>query len=197
MQFPKRNLALAALGAGAVIAPAPATADAAPIVAQVRELDPVVEMTQRAHAKAARRHVRLERTNAQLKGERPDRSRRELRYWSIGHLREENRDLRRENRKLRRSAATQGAATATATATGSGTTTPGNLQAIAACESGGDPSAVDASGTYRGKYQFDQQTWQSVGGSGDPAAAPEAEQDARAQQLMAQRGSNPWPVCGG
>ena len=52
---------------------------------------------------------------------------------------------------------------------------------IAACESGGDPTAVDASGTYRGKYQFDQRTWQSVGGSGDPAAAPEAEQDARAR----------------
>ncbi len=71
------------------------------------------------------------------------------------------------------------------------------LNSIAACESGGDPGAVDASGTYRGKYQFDQQTWASVGGSGDPAAAPEAEQDARAQQLLSQSGSSPWPVCGG
>jgi hypothetical protein len=72
----------------------------------------------------------------------------------------------------------------------------GSLGAIAACESGGDPSAVDASGTYRGKYQFDQRTWESVGGSGDPAAASEAEQDARAQALIAQRGASPWPVCG-
>ncbi|MEA2124800.1 MAG: resuscitation-promoting factor RpfE [Solirubrobacteraceae bacterium] len=70
------------------------------------------------------------------------------------------------------------------------------LQAIAACESGGDPTAVDASGTYRGKYQFDQGTWESVGGTGDPAAAPEAEQDRRAQILMSRAGSSPWPVCG-
>jgi hypothetical protein len=60
----------------------------------------------------------------------------------------------------------------------------------------GRPTAVSAGGTYRGKYQFDVQTWQSVGGTGDPAAAPEAEQDARAAALAAQRGSSPWPVCG-
>ena len=70
------------------------------------------------------------------------------------------------------------------------------LDAIAACESGGDPTAVDPSGTYRGKYQFDLGTWASVGGSGDPAAAPEAEQDYRAALLMSQAGSSPWPVCG-
>ena len=57
------------------------------------------------------------------------------------------------------------------------------LDSIAACESGGDPTAVDSSGTYRGKYQFDTGTWASVGGSGDPAAAPEAEQDYRAALL--------------
>ena len=70
------------------------------------------------------------------------------------------------------------------------------LDAIASCESGGDPTAVDSSGTYRGKYQFDLGTWASVGGSGDPAAAPEAEQDYRAALLMSQAGSSPWPVCG-
>jgi hypothetical protein len=70
------------------------------------------------------------------------------------------------------------------------------LNAIAACESGGDPTAVSADGTYRGKYQFDYGTWASVGGSGDPAAAPEAEQDYRAALLYAQSGSSPWPVCG-
>ena len=46
----------------------------------------------------------------------------------------------------------------------------GTLDAIASCESGGDPTVVDSSGIYRGKYQFDMQTWASVGGSGDPAA---------------------------
>jgi len=70
------------------------------------------------------------------------------------------------------------------------------LESIAACESGGDPTAVDPSGTYRGKYQFDLGTWASVGGSGDPAAAPEAEQDYRAALLFSQSGSSPWPVCG-
>jgi soluble lytic murein transglycosylase-like protein len=70
------------------------------------------------------------------------------------------------------------------------------LDAIAACESGGDPTAVDASGTYYGKYQFDTGTWASVGGSGSPADASEAEQDYRASLLYSRAGSSPWPVCG-
>jgi transglycosylase-like protein len=70
------------------------------------------------------------------------------------------------------------------------------LEAIASCESGGDPSAVSADGSYRGKYQFSYETWTAVGGSGDPAAASEAEQDYRAALLYAQSGSSPWPVCG-
>lgn len=72
----------------------------------------------------------------------------------------------------------------------------GVLARIAQCESGGDPRAVSAGGTYRGKYQFDRQTWASVGGRGDPAAAPEAEQDKRAAILYERRGPQPWPVCG-
>ena len=70
------------------------------------------------------------------------------------------------------------------------------LDAIGACESGGDPTAVDASGTYYGKYQFDVGTWASVGGSGSPADASEAEQDYRASILYSRAGSSPWPVCG-
>lgn len=70
------------------------------------------------------------------------------------------------------------------------------LEAIASCESGGDPTIVSSDGSYRGKYQFAVGTWESVGGSGDPAAAPEAEQDYRAALLYAQAGSSPWPVCG-
>jgi hypothetical protein len=70
------------------------------------------------------------------------------------------------------------------------------LDAIGACESGGDPTAVSSDGSYRGKYQFDYGTWESVGGSGDPAAASESEQDYRAALLYAQSGSSPWPVCG-
>ncbi|HYJ21203.1 MAG TPA: transglycosylase family protein [Solirubrobacterales bacterium] len=70
------------------------------------------------------------------------------------------------------------------------------LESIAACESGGDPTIVSSDGSYRGKYQFDFGTWESVGGSGDPAAAPEQEQDYRAALLYSQAGSSPWPVCG-
>lgn len=70
------------------------------------------------------------------------------------------------------------------------------LEAIASCESGGNPSAVSSSGTYRGKYQFSYSTWASVGGSGDPAAASVAEQDYRAALLYSRAGSSPWPICG-
>ena len=70
------------------------------------------------------------------------------------------------------------------------------LEAIAACESGGDPTAVSSSGAYRGKYQFSYATWAAVGGSGDPAAAPEAEQDYRAALLYERSGPGQWPVCG-
>ena len=73
---------------------------------------------------------------------------------------------------------------------------PPQLQAIAACESGGNPRAVSSNGTYRGKYQFSLSTWQGVGGKGDPAAASEAEQDKRAAMLYARSGAGQWPVCG-
>ena len=68
--------------------------------------------------------------------------------------------------------------------------------ALRNCESGGNYQAVSPSGLYRGAYQFDLGTWASVGGSGDPALAPPAEQDHRAQVLWSQRGSAPWPICG-
>lgn len=67
----------------------------------------------------------------------------------------------------------------------------GALERIAACESGGDPTAVNPNGHY-GKFQFDIPTWNSVGGSGNPAAASEAEQNKRAAILYSQRGSAPW-----
>lgn len=70
------------------------------------------------------------------------------------------------------------------------------MEAIASCESGGNPAAVSAGGTYRGLYQFDYGTWESVGGSGDPAAASAAEQTYRAALLYSESGSSPWPVCG-
>jgi peptidoglycan hydrolase-like protein with peptidoglycan-binding domain len=82
-----------------------------------------------------------------------------------------------------------------ASASASGTS-DATLARIAQCESGGDPTAVSADGTYRGKYQFDRATWEQMGGTGDPADAPEAEQDRIAAKLLAARGTAPWPVCG-
>ncbi|MFI7066434.1 transglycosylase family protein [Kribbella sp. NPDC050124] len=66
---------------------------------------------------------------------------------------------------------------------------------VAQCESGGNPRAVNPAGYY-GLFQFDLQTWRSVGGSGNPAKASAAEQLMRAKKLYAQRGAQPWPVCG-
>ncbi|WP_306325050.1 resuscitation-promoting factor [Streptomyces venezuelae] len=68
--------------------------------------------------------------------------------------------------------------------------------ALAACESGGRPNAVDPSGTYGGLYQFDPGTWRSLGGSGTAQNAPAAEQTFRAKKLYVQRGASPWPHCG-
>jgi hypothetical protein len=183
------KLAGAALCAGALTLPAPTAAHA--VVDRAQVLEPIVEITDRAHDRAVRTNVRLQRTNAGLRGVRADRGRaRELSDWSIDHVRERTRELRSENRRLRRAARARTAPVAGDAAT------PAHLQAIAACESGGDPSAIGGDGAYRGKYQFDQGTWASVGGSGDPAAAPEAEQDKRAAMLYAQAGASPWPTCG-
>ncbi|MGW1764730.1 ubiquitin-like domain-containing protein [Streptomyces sp. NPDC002073] len=68
--------------------------------------------------------------------------------------------------------------------------------ALARCESGGRPGAVDASGTYGGLYQFDVGTWRGLGGSGRAQDASASEQTFRAKKLYVQRGASPWPHCG-
>ena len=94
------------------------------------------------------------------------------------------------------SAATTRSATTKDAATTPSGTADATLAKIAQCESGGDPTAVSSTGQYRGKYQFDRQTWRANGGKGDPAAASEATQDRIAAKLLAARGTQPWPVCG-
>ncbi len=71
-----------------------------------------------------------------------------------------------------------------------------NWEALARCESGGRPDAVDPSGTYGGLYQFDTPTWRSLGGSGRPQDAPAAEQTYRAKTLYVRSGAAAWPHCG-
>jgi hypothetical protein len=156
----------------------------------------------RAHRAERLRHrvVHLARAldRAQGRKVRVKGERRRAEWASEHKLRHRAHVLRHELAKARQpavSAATTSTA-GTAAAPAARGAASGTLEAIAACESGGNPAAVGGGGAYRGKYQFDQQTWQSVGGSGDPAAASEAEQDYRASILYSRSGSTPWPVCG-
>jgi hypothetical protein len=193
-----RRHALTFAAAGAALAASPTAALGAdrpdvPPVPPALDADPpgphdtvAARMHAHVHPRLVDQVVAAARTRARLRREtlRPA-YRRAADGWSPRRLRAERRQLRRELRRLR------------AGHDGTGAAIPAGLQAIAACESGGNPRAVDATGTYRGKYQFDLRTWQAVGGSGDPAAAPEAEQDRRAAILLARAGTAPWPVCGG
>ena len=71
-----------------------------------------------------------------------------------------------------------------------------NWAALADCESGGNPQAVNSAGPYYGLYQFSQPTWESVGGSGLPTENSASEQTYRAQILYNRSGAGQWPVCG-
>ncbi len=178
------------------------------------------QATDAAHKRLVRRHMTVARRYADLKDITLDEpalgsahmanASGEVRE-ATSRLRDKNETLREERRAERRAAERAGAGSATGSSTnasgsgsdsaaGSGGTggggASGSLESIAQCESGGDPSAVGGGGTYGGKYQFDRQTWESVGGSGDPASASESEQDSRAQSLLQQRGTSPWPTCG-
>ena len=184
-----KNRSLAMLGAaGALAAPASAIAladEPAPATGPGTlraEFDG--SPTARADMRDHMHDVLLRRDHRLAKQAGAKRSNAHL--WSNGKLR---RDVSRLRRDLRARAS---AATSTPTA---GAASAG-MESIAACESGGDPHAIGGGGAFRGKYQFTYQTWAAVGGTGDPAAAPEAEQDRRAATLMATSGSQNWPVCG-
>lgn len=70
-----------------------------------------------------------------------------------------------------------------------------NWPALARCESGGNPNAVNPSGYY-GLYQFSLSTWRAVGGSGNPTDYGYWEQTYRAWKLYRASGRSPWPHCG-
>ncbi|MFI6325467.1 ubiquitin-like domain-containing protein [Nonomuraea sp. NPDC050556] len=74
-----------------------------------------------------------------------------------------------------------------------------NWAALAACESHGNPRAVNAGGPYYGLYQFNLAMWQAVGGTRTPNVWPAAEQTYRAQllyQRVGGRWQGQWPHCG-
>lgn len=81
-------------------------------------------------------------------------------------------------------------------ATGGGDAAGLNWARLAACESGGNPTIVSASGKYHGLYQFSVSTWAAVGGTGLPSQASADEQTARAQMLYNRSGAGQWPHCG-
>lgn len=71
-----------------------------------------------------------------------------------------------------------------------------NWDALAQCESGGNPRAIGGGGKYRGLYQFMLSTWQNLGGQGDPIEHSSGEQTYRAKLLYKRSGRSPWPTCG-
>jgi hypothetical protein len=183
------------LAVAAAPASASASAPASPLKATLpgegggSGLAPLVHV---AKIPLVRRDVRLARLIAHVRGEQlRDGYTRIVRRFTVEKLARHHRHLRRELRQARR---TRRAAAREARAARGSTASPA-LQAIAACESGGNPTTDTGNGFY-GKYQFTRETWQAVGGSGNPAAAPESEQDRRAAALYAQAGAGQWPVCG-
>jgi hypothetical protein len=145
----------------------------------------VVQRSVEAHRKLVAKNDKLAHKLAHANDHKLDGDRTEvIRTFTRPRLRAENRELAGKLHKLQGSS-TSGGGGASA-----------QLESIASCESGGDPASIGGGGAFRGKYQFDYGTWASVGGKGDPAAAPEAEQDKRAQMLLDRSGTSPWPVCG-
>jgi hypothetical protein len=153
------------------------------------------DMRAAAIATLANRHVYFARRYHRLLGDRLSLSERRVLRRQVSQLdpaaiRAKTRDVRGDIRSLRRKLdlKVNGGAPPVPI--------PPQLSSIAECESGGDPRAVSAGGTYRGKYQFSFATWRSVGGTGDPAEATETEQDRRAAKLYRTGGPGHWPVCG-
>jgi hypothetical protein len=176
----RTTLATAAL-AGAFAVPAGAKAPSHPL------LHPTIagrtvgaQLRAAAHDTLVRRDARLAHAVERLGGDAP--SRHALALMSNGALRRLHARLIADKHDLKAAAEAPPVS--------------GTLQAIAACESGGNPRAIGGGGAFRGKYQFTYATWAAMGGSGDPAAAREAEQDRLAAKLYASAGAGQWPVCG-
>jgi transglycosylase-like protein len=180
-------------------AAAPATAQS-PVTDPHQPIGPVLignttaNHKYKQHAKLAKRFLKLRnranRLIAKRDGHRKPKAVRTAKQvrWSNHALRHEIRLLQKRISRVKRHLRVRRAVL------GSGVRAM--LERIAACESHGNPRAIGGGGAFRGKYQFTFGTWATVGGKGDPAAAPESEQDRRAAMLLARSGSSPWPVCG-
>jgi hypothetical protein len=160
----------------------PVTAQITPTHAEIR------------HQRLVRRYLRLRNVANRLIARRDDRrtprfvrtTKKE--HWSNRGLGRAVRTMRKRIRHVR--------ADLRAHRAGLTPAVRATLERIAACESRGNPRAIGGGGAFRGKYQFTFGTWAAVGGRGDPASAPESEQDIRAAMLLRSSGSSPWPICG-
>ena len=146
---------------------------------------------QRAHRTLVTRNVRLAHKVARAREHKlPHGRTARVRGYTRPRLRAENREL---SAKLHRIAGT--------TSSTGGSASP-QLQAIAACESGGDPHSIGGGGAFRGKYQFTYGTWASVGGyrrsrRGPRGRAGQAGADAARQvRLVALAGLRPVAPSG-
>ncbi len=155
--------------------------------AVIRSLQARPEMNHARHHRVLRSHrIQLRNTKREL-GE------------TLAAARAAKRAAAREAKRAAAAAAAAAAAGAAASSAPASTASGGAggyaSGSTAQCESGGDPSAVSADGTYRGKWQFDQQTWDAHAPAGwqgvDPAAAPEAVQDQAAGNVT----YDAWPNC--
>ena len=186
--------AVLAVGATALAIPTAAHADAqssvqVPLAGHLTVASQMrAEHTQLAQQRLTRKAARLADrvAEARNRGFSPRAFKRRVNDEPPARLARRVRDLRHELKTARRRARAKPRLVVSASPT---------LEAIAACESGGNPGTDTGNGFY-GKYQFTLSTWQSVGGSGNPAAASEAEQNQRAAMLYAREGASPWPVCG-
>jgi len=68
------------------------------------------------------------------------------------------------------------------------------LAELRGCESGGN-YGINTGNGYFGAYQFNQGTWNSVGGRGRPDQNPPHVQYEMATRLYESRGWSPWPSC--
>jgi hypothetical protein len=107
------------------------------------------------------------------------------------------RDITAATREITRAQVELSAARAAVAQNASGHGDPGEAawERLRFCESGGVYTTNTGNGFY-GAYQFDLQTWASMGGQGRPSDAPYWEQDIRAKALYWARGAQPWPICG-
>ncbi len=104
----------------------------------------------------------------------------------------------RAARAARAAQAAQGAPLAVSVATLGGSSSSASfaedLARLRQCESGDDYQANTGNGYY-GAYQFALSTWESLGFSGLPSAAPPATQTQAATELQHEAGWGQWPVC--